>query len=140
MALAFQCRNCGTINFVREETMKVFVLGPALELVVEPEPSPVPPSGRMGIEFGGTPTQPGGIVNVRLVRGDGAMPVNVYACFVSPPDSVPPKDSRTPDWFFGCGCPIGSAPVHADSTDITIQVPGVEPGAYFVQTICEYDE
>lgn len=124
------------------------VLGPALSNVFEPIPGMTPPppvAGRRGIQFQGTPTSPGGKVNVQFLPAalpTDALPLNVYAFFVQPVSSVPTGAALIPAWFFSSGAPNSSAQSAArDPNDnLTIVVPNVAPSLqpYYVGTILEY--
>ncbi len=119
----------------------VFLLGPSLANVIEPEPVPATP-GRVGIEFQATPTTPGGHVHIKLLdaaEGD-VFPVNVYAFYINPPSDVPAFAERTHEWFFKSAAPTGVAMIHSPSSGeaYTIDVAGVLPGAYFLQTVLEF--
>lgn len=130
----------------------VYVLGPAIESVVEPEPEvePVAPAmvGRIGIKFtDADPTKPGGIVNIQLlaaVNPTDIRPTHVHAIYVNPPESVPAADTRTAEWFMSSGQPLGTIPIPPPPADasmvFTINVPGVKPGIHFVQTVMEYEQ
>lgn len=124
----------------------VYVLGPALDNVTEPEPVTIPATpGRRQIMFADPATAPGGRVNLKLVppaNPADALPINVYAFYLNPPSAVPPAEQRTPDWFFKSGAPNGSVHIGAADADgaFAVQVPGVKPGVYFVQTILEFQE
>jgi hypothetical protein len=130
--------------------MSVYVLGPAIESVVEPEPAvepvPGPGVGRIGVKFSdANPTQPGGIVNVELLPAANptdVRPEHVHAIYTTPPDKVPPVAQRTPEWFMGSGSPLGSVPIPQPPLDAsgthTITVAGVVPGIHHVQTVLEY--
>jgi hypothetical protein len=128
----------------------VFVLGPALDNVIEPVPATVPDAvapGRRQIAFDTPPTSPGGRVNLTIlppVHPDDKIPLNVYAFFVQPVESVPAPADRTPDWFFKSGSPHGFAPVSGGAVGpdgrFVVAAPGVQPSLqpYFVQTILEF--
>ncbi len=128
---------------------KVFILGPHLDHVIEPEPVPIPSPllvpGRRQVRFDAPPTTPGGNVHLVLeppLHPEDKLPVNIYAFFVQPVESVPPPEQRTPEWFFKSGAPSGSIHVEAADEDGKFQVvvPGVKPSLqpYFVQTILEF--
>jgi hypothetical protein len=121
----------------------VFILGPAIESVTEPELGMAPTPGRRQIAFDDLPTAPGGKVFMKLlppVQPGDATPIAVYAFYVSPPSSVPAPADRTPEWFFSSGAPNGSTPASMFGPDGTfsIQVPGVKPGVYLCQSILEF--
>lgn len=126
-----------------------FVLGPSLE-VTEPfpsEPALAAPPGHRMVRFRDPATTPGGNVHVELepaASPDDKIPVNIYAFFVQPVSSVPPIESRTPDWFFQSGAPNASNHIGAatESGAIDIAVPGVKPSLqpYLVQLIAEYQK
>jgi hypothetical protein len=119
----------------------VFVLGPSLETVIEPEPVPKAVPGRVGIRFDEPATEPGGKVKIVLEprqKSDDVLPLNVYAFYVNPPSSVPPAPERTPEWFFASGAPNGSVDTSHGPEKAIIAVPNVLPGAYHVQTVLEY--
>ena len=132
--------------------MSVYVLGPAIESVTEPEPETpaVAPAmvGRIGIKFDDTsPTMPGGIVNFQLLPAVAATdlrPEHVHAVYTNPPEKVPAEAQRTPEWFMNSGSPLGSVPIPQPPADAsgthTITVAGVVPGIHHVQTIMEYDK
>ena len=125
-----------------------FVLGPALENVIEPEAAVAAViaamKGRRGIKFADAmPTEPGGKVNLELLPAtdpSDQTPVNTYAFFVTPPTKVPPAGTeRNPDWFFKSGSPVGSlATAHAPDK-FQVVVKGVIPGVHFVQTVLEFN-
>ena len=128
----------------------VFVLGPCLDNVIESGSHTigvVQVAGRRGVRFQDTPTRPGGNVLLGLAPplnpGD-VKPLNVYAFFVQPVESVPAPADRTPDWFFKSGAPHGFAPLNAgtvgEGDTFTVTVPGVKPSLqpYFVQVVIEY--
>lgn len=120
-----------------------FVLGPALEIVIEPEPAAIPTPGRRQIAFDDPATAPGGKVFITLLPaaqpGD-KLPINIYIFYVNPPSSVPPQAERTPQWFFASKAPNSSVETALADAEgkLTVQVPGVQPGAYFVQTVLEF--
>lgn len=128
----------------------IFVLGPSLDNVIEPVPvtvpTPAPVAGKRQIGFHPTtPTTPGGNVNLVLqppLHPDDVLPVNVYAFFHQPVESVPAAADRTPDFFFKGGAASGS--IHIGAADaagnLAIAVPGVKPSLqpYFVQTVLEF--
>ena len=122
----------------------MFVLGPHLDSVIEPDRIAPPAPGQRTIEFRDPATSPGGVVHVTLLpRQEGdAEPVNVYAFFVQPAGSVPPPAERTPEFFCRSGAPSGSIRgVESDADGLLdIRVPNVKPSLqpYFVQTILEY--
>src|SRR4051812_36848623 len=99
----------------------VFVLGPALDNVIEPvavEPDKPAEAGRRQISFRDPATLPGGNVNLQILpplHPDDVLPINVYAFFVQPVASVPAPADRTPDWFFKSGAPSGS--IHVGAAD-----------------------
>jgi hypothetical protein len=124
-----------------EGTMpNLMILGPALDMVVEPRPTPAAEPGRVGIAFGEPPTEKGGIVNLAVVPGveGDTRPLNVYVFFITPHDTVPVGEARTPEWFFAQAQPSASVSIAADTTSFTVAVPNVRPGIYFVQTVLEY--
>lgn len=126
----------------------VFVLGPALDSVIEPiavEPLKKAEKGQRQISFRDPATRPGGNVDLQILpplNPDDVLPLNVYAFYVQPAESVPAPDKRTPDWFFKSGAPSGSIHVGAADSDgaFTIAVPGVKPSLqpYFVATVLEF--
>ena len=128
----------------------IFVLGPSLDNVIEPFPATVPvtapAAGKRQIGFDpATPTSPGGIVNLILqppLDPDDVLPINVYAFFVQPIESVPAIGDRTPNFFFKSGAASGSIHVGAADADgkLVVAVAGVKPSLqpYFVQTILEF--
>jgi hypothetical protein len=119
----------------------ILILGPSLDLVVEPEPPAPPPVGRVGVAFREPPTEPGGLVHLAVLPPESesdARPVNVYVFFVSPIESVPPIEARAPEWFFVQGQPTAVAAITRDTTWFDIAVPAVRPGMHFVQTVLEY--
>lgn len=128
--------------------MSVYVLGPAIESVTEPETTPTagPGPGRVGMKFDDvSPTLPGGIVNFSLlspVAPTDLRPEHVHAFYTNPPSKVPALALRTPDWFLGSGSPSGSVAVPQPPADasgpLQIKVSGVVPGIHHVQTILEY--
>lgn len=128
--------------------MSVYVLGPAIESVTEPEPTtaPGPGVGRIGMKFADTnPTQPGGIVNFSLLQPAATTdirPVHVHAFYTNPPEKVPPIAQRTAEWFMSSGSPTASVEIPQPPADasgaFSITVPGVVPGIHHVQTILEY--
>lgn len=124
----------------------VMILGPSIQHT-EPMPGVTPAAdafkGRRRVSFGATATEPGAKVNLKLEAAtDPAdlMPINVYAFFVQPADSVPA--GSTPDWFFKSGAP--NASIHVSSADpnglFSVIVPGVASSLapYLVQTVIEY--
>jgi hypothetical protein len=126
----------------------LFILGPSLDHVIEPGLSGiavVQVAGKRGVAFQAPPTKPGGKVLLKLAPylnpGD-VLPLNIYAFFVQPVESVPALADRTPDWFLKSGAPGGS--IHAGAADanglISLTVSGVKPSLlpYFVQTVLEY--
>jgi hypothetical protein len=136
-----------------EETQmpkSVFILGPALDNVIEPvavEPIVAAEQGRRQVSFRDPATAPGGNVNLQILpplKPDDLVPINVYAFYVQPADSVPAPADRTPDWFFKSGAPSGSIHVGAADQDgaFTIAVSGVKPSLqpYFVQTVLEFSK
>jgi hypothetical protein len=127
----------------------VFVLGPALDNVIEPFPGAVDTGvivpGRRQIQFDTPPTTPGGNVHLKLapaVNPEDVLPINVYAFFVQPVSSVPAGADRTADWFFKSGAPNSSIHIGAaDATGaFTIPVSGVKPSLqpYHVATVLEF--
>ena len=126
-----------------------FVLGPSLE-VFEPlpvAPAPVSPEGHRTVKFREPPTTPGGNVHIEFepaVSPDDKMPVNIYAFFVQPLDSVPPLESRSPDWFFQSGAP--NASIHSGAADgngwLDFTVPGVKPSLqpFHCQIVLEFQK
>lgn len=126
-----------------------FVLGPSTQHV-EPEPPAVAPSvgkGRRSVSLHPTtPTSPGGNVHFKIdpaVDPADKIPLNVYAFFVQPLESIPTGAALTCDWFFKSGAPSHS--VRGSSADPTtgegvITVPGVKPSLqpYHVQTVLEF--
>lgn len=121
----------------------VFVLGPFLDDVIEPMPQVTVPGavtpGRRRITFAEPPTAPGGNVNLTFLQADApadAMPVNVYAFFCQPVQSVPALDQRTPDWFFKNADAHGFTPIK-DESRFTVTAQGVRPSLqpYFVQAV-----
>ena len=127
--------------------MSIFVLGPFIDGVIEPDPStsaPVIP-GRQQIVFDDPPTLPGGKVFLKLVppaKPDDIPPINVYAFHVPQPTVPVAAADRTPDWFFKSGAPSGSTHVGTADADgkFQVEVPGVKPSLvpYHVQTVIEY--
>jgi hypothetical protein len=127
----------------------VMVLGPSLDKVIEPLPD-VSPSvaaapGRRQIAFNDPPTDPGGVVRLKIMpplHPEDVLPINVYAFFVQPVASVPPQEQRTPDWFFKSGSPSGSIHVTAadENGEFEVVAAGVKPSLdpYFVQTVLEF--
>ena len=88
---------------------------------------------------------PGGTVNLVLqppLHADDVLPINVYAFFYQPVESVPALADRTADFFFKSGAPSGSIHIGAADADgnLVISVPGVKPSLqpYFVQTVLEF--
>jgi hypothetical protein len=132
--------------------MSVYVLGPAIESVTEPEPdvAPTPPEmvGRIGIKFDdGKPTEPGGVVNFQLLAStvpSDLRPEHVHAVYTNPPDKVPTDGQRTAEWFMNSGSPRGSLAIPQPPADATgtfsIKVAGVTAGIWHVQTIMEYSK
>lgn len=128
--------------------MSVYVLGPAIESVTEPEAAATagPGVGRIGMKFDDTnPTQPGGIVNFQLLPAAAptdVRPQHVHAFYTTPVSKVPDIASRTPEWFLSSGSPTGSFAVPQPPLDASgtfqITVPGVVPGIHHVQTVLEY--
>jgi hypothetical protein len=127
----------------------VMILGPSFDNHIEPSAPPTttaPTPGRRQFIFDTPPTSPGGNVHLKLqpaASPSDAMPVNVYAFFVQPVESVPSADQRTADWFFKSGAPnssIHAAAIAADGT-LKLTVPGVKPSLqpYFVQTVLEFN-
>lgn len=130
----------------------VFVLGPCLDSVIEPfpvvvdDPTGVTTSpGRRQITFRDPATVPGGIAQLQIlppVDPADVLPINVYAFFVQPIESVPALADRTPDWFFKSGAPSGSIHIGAAGEDgaFDVTVPGVKPSlaGYFVQIVVEF--
>lgn len=126
----------------------IFVLGPSLDSVIEPvevEPLKKAERGRRQISFRDPATRPGGNVDLQILpplAPDDLVPINIYAFYVSPVESVPPLAERTPDWFFKSGAPSGS--IHVGAADengaFTISVPGVKPSLnpYLVATVLEF--
>jgi hypothetical protein len=125
----------------------VFVLGPSLDDVIEPEPVAVPDApavpGRRQIVFDTPPPTPGGNVHLRLVppaHPDDVLPINVYASFVQPVTSVPVPADHTPDWSFKSGAPSSS--IHIGAADETGAftaarvTPGLRPD--FVPNVLEF--
>lgn len=125
-----------------------FVLGPFLDNVIDSGLSTIAVAqvaGLRSVKFHDTPTKPGGRVFVKLqppLNPGDVMPVNVYAFFVQPAESVPAVADRTTDWFFKSGAPSQS--IHSGAADsdglISLTVPGVKPSLqpYFVQIVLEY--
>ena len=128
----------------------IYVLGPSLDNVIEPvpivDPTPIAQPGKRQIGFHPTtPTVPGGTVNLVLqppLHSDDVLPINVYAFFHQPVESVPALADRTADFFFKSGAPSGSIHIGAADADgnLVISVPGVKPSLqpYFVQTVLEF--
>lgn len=126
----------------------IFVLGPSLDHVIEPGLSGiavVQVAGKRGVTFQDPPTKPGGKVLLKLspfLNPGDVSPLNVYAFFVQPVESVPAPADRTPEWFLKSGAPSGSIHVGAADADglISLTVAGVKPSLspYFVQTVLEY--
>ena len=128
----------------------LFILGPSLDNVIEPvpvtDPTPAVQPGKRSIGFHPTtPTVPGGTVNLVLqppLHPDDVLPINVYAFFHQPVESVPAPADRTPDFFFKSGAASGS--IHIGAADaagnLVVSVPGVKPSLqpYFVQTVLEF--
>jgi hypothetical protein len=122
-----------------------YVLGPAIESVVEPGAVEPTTTGRVGVVFHTTPTTPGGNVHVVLAPSTNqtdVRPQSVHAVYCMHPAQVPAPADRTAQWFLDSPFPRASSPVPqpplpADSV-ITIHVPGVQPGIHLVQTILEY--
>lgn len=124
--------------------MTEYVLGPSIASVIEPEAEPAIMAGRIGIDFGPTPTESGGKVNVVLKAPSSPTdkrPDHIHAVYVSPPENVPAE--RTADWFMQSSYPRGSVavpPPPADASGVlAIQVAGVKPGVHYVQTILEFE-
>lgn len=119
----------------------VFILGPSLANVIEPTPSPSPGSGRRGVAFADIPTEPGGLVHLKLqpAQDGDATPLNVYAFYTNPASAVPSADQLTADWFFKSKVSIsGSTPTAHAPDAFDVKVAGITPGAYHVQTVLEY--
>ena len=127
----------------------IFVLGPSIDNAIEPFPVVTPEApqatGRREIAFDSQPTSPGGTVNLVLkppLQPDDVLPINVYAFFFQPVESVPAPSDRTTDFFFKSGAPSGSIHIGAADADgkLNIKVSGVKPSLqpYFVQSILEF--
>ena len=124
--------------------MSIYILGPSIESVVEPEGAPVVTAGKRGIVLHATkPTEPGGKINFLLAgTSTDQRPAAVYGVYVSPPSLVPSGAARTAEWFMAASHPRGSVvvpPAPVEPADLQIVVPGVKPGIHFVQTVLEYN-
>lgn len=127
----------------------IFVLGPSIGGVIEPFPTTIAAisvAGRRAMALHPTkPTEPGGKVNLQIqppLNPGDILPVNVYAFFHQPVESVPTGAALTPDFFFKGGAPSGSVHIGAADADGNLQVvaAGVKPSLkpYFVQTVLEF--
>lgn len=125
----------------------IFVLGPSLNNVFERGSMGIAVAqvaGKRGVSFHSTtPTLPGGIVNIKLnppLNPGDKLPINVYAFFVQPVESVPLPADLTPDWFFKSGANHGFVPVTDTADTIPVTVKAVQPSLkpYFVQIVLEY--
>ena len=109
-------------------TETIFVLGPSLNAWNKDAPA-VLVAGRRGVEFLDPPVTVGPefeVVNLRVLPGtpEDKLPVNVYAFFVTPHDSVPAPWDRTPEWFFGSSAPRVSRRRYAACSGSSIGSPG----------------
>jgi len=147
--LTFHCRRCGVLNLDPETVMAKFLLGPCLEVVEPGAPPDVPPPPAVPYVGLVDPitVEPGGKVRCELLPANpgDATPVRVHAVYVSPPAAVPPKEARTPEWFLTPAetpdvIKLAASTGVADSNALAIDVAGVAPGAWFVQTVLEYTE
>lgn len=121
--------------------MSRFVLGPSVEVTEEVE---APPAAALDAQLEIVGTRRGGFVDLRLLPHAPEVnhPINVYAFFASPVASIPALADRTPEWFFaptgGVVCVVGSTDTRQATDAFVVAVPGVAPGAYFLQTVLEF--
>jgi len=117
--------------------------------MTEPAPGAAVPdaamAGRRTVSFGTPPTTIGGFVHLKFDPDPDPtdlVPINIYAFFVTPPETVPATGILTAEWFFaahpGATKVSGTWPVVDTSLPITIAVAGVVPGAHHLQVVYEF--
>ncbi len=124
------------------------VLGPSQDGWDEPAPAPPMPAGNVPVVFGSPAIQPGGLVN--LLCGTPAenttpvYPVLVHAVYIPKGQEAALVAGASAAAFLASSFPQGvvqviSAPATASNVGgFTVNVSGITPGLYFVQTVLEY--
>jgi hypothetical protein len=118
----------------------ILVFGPSLDMVDEPQPPPPPPPPRAHVVWRDPAVEPGGKVHLAIAHRHAnkwTLPARVYVVYV-PKGMEPDLLAAGPEAFLGSGHPLGSMDIDDSTENIDIEVPGVAPGLYFVQTILEY--
>jgi len=122
-----------------------FLLGPSISEVVE-LPSTIPTSAIVEVNLDTPAIAPGGKVYVTIdPTAVGLRPLRVYAIFI-PQGQQPVGDARRAEAFMNIMASfMNSVDIPSTYTDppgpisnFEIVVPGVIPGTYYVQVVCEY--